>query len=246
MLKLSNIKKSFAGQELFSDLSFNINKHEKIGLVGRNGSGKTTLFKLILGEMEDDAGEIYIPKNYKLGCVSQHIKFSKKNILDEVCLGLEDADKGEIWRAKKILHGLGFSEEDFQKSPTIFSGGFQVRLNLAKLLLSSPDILLLDEPNNYLDIVAVRWLIDFLKSWKNELVLITHDRHFMDSIITHTVALHRKKAKKIKGTTTKIYDQISREEDVYEKTRVNEEKKIKQTEIFIDKFRAKARLGGMV
>jgi ATP-binding cassette, subfamily F, member 3 len=246
MIKISNLKKSFGGQELFDNMSFHINKKERIGLVGRNGHGKTTLFKLILGELEPDEGEIHIPKHYRIGCLSQHLQFSKPTILEEACLGLIESEKNQEWKAKKILHGLGFSEDDFYKSPDIFSGGFQIRLNLAKVLLSQPDLLLLDEPNNYLDIIAIRWLVEFLKSWKNELMLITHDRHFMDSITTHTIAIHRKRAIKMAGSTVKLYEQINLEEDIYEKTRLNEEKKHKQTELFIRRFRAKARLAGMV
>jgi ATP-binding cassette, subfamily F, member 3 len=246
MIKITNLKKSFGGRELFRDLNFNINKGERIGLVGRNGHGKTTLFKIILGELEPDDGEILIPKHYRIGCLSQHIKFSMPTILEEACLGLSEEEKNQEWKAKKILHGLGFNEDDFYKSPDIFSGGFQIRLNLAKVLLSAPDLLLLDEPNNYLDIVAIRWLVEFLKSWKNELMIITHDRHFMDSITTHTIAIHRKRAVKIEGSTIKLYDKIAKEEEIYEKTRLNEEKKQKQTELFIRRFRAKARLAGMV
>ncbi|MDD2523926.1 MAG: ABC-F family ATP-binding cassette domain-containing protein, partial [Endomicrobiaceae bacterium] len=147
---------------------------------------------------------------------------------------------------EKILFGLGFSKDDLLKNPLNFSGGYKIRINLAKILLSDSDMLLLDEPNNYLDIVAIRWLIKFLKSWKGELILITHDRSFMDQVITHTVAIHRYKAKKITGNTSKLYEQIDKEEEIYEKTRVNQEKRKKKTELFIRKFRAKARLAGMV
>jgi len=113
-------------------------------------------------------------------------------------------------------------------------------------LLSDANMLLLDEPNNYLDIVAIRWLIKFLQNWKGELILITHDRSFMDKVVTHTVAIHRNKAKKIEGNTQKLYAQIEKEEEIYEKTRINREKQKKKTELFIRRFRAKARLAGMV
>jgi ATP-binding cassette, subfamily F, member 3 len=246
MIRIESITKSFGGQDVFKDLSFNINKGEKIGLVGRNGNGKTTLFKMIIGEVEKDSGEIVIPKNYKIGYLQQHILFSKKTVLDEAVLGLSEDNKYETWKAEKILSGLGFSEEDLEKDPSVFSGGYQLRLNLAKVLLSEPDLLLLDEPNNYLDIVAIRWLENFLKSWQGEIMLITHDRSFMDNIITHTVCIHRQKAKKIEGTTEKLYEQIELEEEIYEKTRINEEKKRKETEMFIEKFRAKATLAKSV
>ncbi len=246
MIKIENINKNFGGQTIFKDFSFGVNKGEKIGLIGRNGHGKTTLFKMITGEIEPESGNIVVPKNYKIGYLQQHISFSQNTILEEATLGLPTDEQNNDWKAKRILSGLGFSSEDFYKNPNIFSGGFQIRLNLAKVLLSEPNLLLLDEPNNYLDIVAIRWLSNFLRSWKNEIMLITHDRNFMDGIISHTVFIHRQKAKKIEGTTEKLYEQVEQEEEIYEKTRQNEEKKRKQTEIFISKFRAKARLAGMV
>jgi ATP-binding cassette subfamily F protein 3 len=126
------------------------------------------------------------------------------------------------------------------RSPSEFSGGYQIRINLARLLVSQPDMLLLDEPNNYLDIVAIRWLEEFLRAWKGEFMLITHDRSFMDRVATHTVAIHRTKARKVEGDTEKLYAQIAQEEEIYEKTRLNEEKKRRQTELFIARFKARA------
>ena len=141
---------------------------------------------------------------------------------------------------------MGFSEEEFCKSPAEFSGGFQVRLNLAKVLLAEPHLLLLDEPTNYLDIISIRWLTRFLKRWSNELIIITHDRNFMNSITTHTVAIHRQKIKKVKGDTIKIFEQIAVEEEVYEKTRSKEEKRREETMGFINRFRASAARASLV
>ena len=115
-----------------------------------------------------------------------------------------------------------------------------MRMNLAKLLVSNPDMLMLDEPTNYLDIVAIRWLEEFLREWENEFILVTHDRSFMDRVVSHTVAIHRTKAKKVEGDTEKLYAQINQEEEIYEKTRLNEAKKRRQEEIFIERFKAKA------
>ena len=246
MIKVSNLKKSYGRQILFKDLSFNVNRGDKIGLVGRNGFGKTTLFELILGRAEQDEGIVSIPKGYRIGCLEQHIKFTKDTVLEEGCLGLPETEENAEWKVAKTLSGLGFSEGDMQKHPSIFSGGFQLRLNLTKVLVANPDLLLLDEPNNYLDIVAIRWLINFLRSWKNELMLITHDRQFMDRVTTHTMIIHRQRVRKSQGNTEKLYNQIAQEEEIYEKTRLNDQKKRDQTELFIRRFRAKARLAGMV
>lgn len=246
MIKITDLSKSFGSRILFDNLNLSINAKERVGLVGRNGHGKTTLFKIILNEMDYDSGTISIPKNYKLGYLQQHISFSKNTAVDEACLALPSGEKDEKWKAEKILSGLGFSKDDMLKNPLDLSGGYKIRINLAKVLLSDADMLMLDEPNNYLDIVAIRWLSSFLRSWKGELMLITHDRNFMDSVITHCAAIHRTKARKVEGTTQKLYEQIEKEEEIYEKTRLNIEKKRKQTEIFIRRFRAKARLAGMV
>jgi len=240
MIKISGLNKTFGGQVLFDDLSLNVNRGEKIGLVGRNGHGKTTLFQMIIGNVETNSGSITVPKGYRIGHLEQHLHFTKPTVLEECSLGLPPGEEYETWRVEKILSGLGFSEEDMERDPSEFSGGYQIRMNLAKLLVSNPDMLMLDEPNNYLDIVAIRWLEDFLKSWDGEFILITHDRSFMDSVATHTVAIHRTKAKKVEGDTDKLYNMINQEEEIYEKTRLNEAKKRRQEEIFIAKFKAKA------
>ncbi|WP_372520870.1 ABC-F family ATP-binding cassette domain-containing protein [Candidatus Ruminimicrobiellum ovillum] len=246
MITINNLSKSYGTRVLFDNLSFSVGKGEKIGLVGRNGYGKTTLLKMITGEAEYDSGEIQIPKNYKIGYLKQHLDFKYKTIIEEVASVLPKEETDNTWKAEKVLFGLGFTKEDLQKEPSVFSGGYKIRLNLAKILLSDVDMLLLDEPNNYLDIVAIRWLIKFLKTLKGELILITHDRSFMDQVVTHTVAIHRNKARKVEGNTEKLYEQIAKEEEIYEKTRINIEKRRKRTELFIRRFRAKARLAGMV
>jgi ATP-binding cassette subfamily F protein 3 len=227
---------------VFDDAGFTVNAGERIGLVGRNGSGKTTLLRMINGEERPDTGIISIPNDYVVGYLSQHLEFREDTVLKEGCLGLKPADDGrdESYKAEAVLMGLGFSIGDFSRNPLDLSGGYQVRLNLTKLLVSGPDLLLLDEPTNYLDIVSIRWLTRFLKEWKGELILVTHDREFMDGVTTHTLGIHRNKIRKIEGPTHKLYQQILVEEEVYEQTRVNDEKKRRETEQFIDRFRAQA------
>lgn len=217
-----------------------------MGLVGRNGHGKTTLLRIIAGSEAPDSGAVAAPKGYRVGYVTQHIHFSKPTIIEEACTGLPRQFIHDTWRAEKILSGLGFSKTDMDRHPADFSGGFQVRLNLAKVICSEPDLLLLDEPTNYLDIVSIRWLSGFLRQWSGEVLLITHDRSFMDGVITHTLGIHRKRVRKMSGATDKYYDQIFKEEEIHEKTRVNEAKKRKEAELFISRFRAKARLAGLV
>nr|BDT29771.1 ATP-binding cassette domain-containing protein [Bacteriovorax sp. HI3] len=239
MIQAKNLSKHFGAQELFSNVSFQLGPRERVGLVGRNGSGKSTLFKLILGELSADGGEISIPKGYRLGALEQHIHFTKPTVLEECTQVLNPEDFKEH-EAEKILFGLGFSEPDLARDPKSFSGGYQIRINLTKVLLQSPDLLLLDEPTNYLDIVSMRWLKSFLKNFPGEIMLITHDREFMDDVVTHTMGLHRQQLKKIKGDTAKFYEQILQDEEMYEKTRENLDKKRKEMEAFIERFKAKA------
>lgn len=240
MIQLSNISKSFATRELFSNVNFQLGAKQRIGLVGRNGSGKSTLFKMILGEEAWDSGEINIPKNYTIGALRQHLHFSEKTIVDEVALALGEDDKYEIYRVEKMLFGLGFTHEDLSRSPQSFSGGYQIRLNLAKLLIAQPSLLLLDEPTNYLDILSLRWLKNFLKSFDGEVMLITHDRDFMDSVTTHTMGIVRKNLFQIQGNTHKFYSQLAANDELYEKERQNQEKKRKELEDFIARNKVRA------
>ena len=246
MISVENLHKSFGGQVLFDGISFKINPKERVGLVGRNGHGKTTLFRIVIGEESADDGAVVVPKNYRLGYVRQTIEFTEDTVLKEGMRGLPEAESDHYWKVEKILAGLGFSDTDMKRHPGEFSGGYQVRLNLAKVLVSEPDMLLLDEPTNYLDIASIRWIERFLVSWPHEIVLITHDRSFMDKIATHIVGIHRKKARKIEGDTEKFYAQMAQEEEILEKTRLNVERREKEIENFITRFRAKARLANLV
>jgi ATP-binding cassette subfamily F protein 3 len=240
VIKIDQLSKSYFGRELFADVSFQMNAGERLGLVGRNGHGKTTLFRLILGQEEPDSGAITIPRNYRIGHLEQYLHFDRPTILEEAALGLPEEERHSIYKAEAILFGLGFSRHDLAKAPRQFSGGFQIRINLAKLLVSEPNLLLLDEPTNYLDITSVRWVTRFLSNFKGELILISHDRDFMDHVTTHTAVIHRQKVRKFEGNTAKAYAQIVLEDEIHKKTRANEERKRAQAEAFINRFRAQA------
>ncbi|MCG8618770.1 MAG: ATP-binding cassette domain-containing protein [Desulfobacterales bacterium] len=246
MLNIENISKGFGDQILLEETGMQINPGERVGLVGRNGHGKTTLLNIIAGIDHPDDGRVSIPSGYRIGMLSQHIRFEKPSVLEEAMRGLPEHEKDHYWKAEKILAGLGFSNEAMQRDPHEFSGGYQVRLNLAKVLVSEPDLLILDEPTNYLDITSIRWISQFLISWPREVLLVTHDRGFMDNVVTHIVGIHRRKMRKIQGDTSKYYLQVAQDEEIYEKTRQNEAKRKKEIEQFITRFRAKARLANMV
>ena len=246
MIRVENLHKSYGDLNLFEGIGFTLNPRDRLGIVGRNGHGKTTLFRMILGKEDPDSGSIIIPKNYRIGYVSQKLEFSHDTILAEAISALPEPESDHHWKAEKILAGLGFSSTDFQQYPKAFSGGFQVRLNLAKALISEPDLLLLDEPTNFLDITSIRWIEQFLQNWPHEIMLITHDRSFMDKIVTHTMGIHRLRARKIQGNTAKYYDQMAVDEEIYEKTRMKDARRRKEIEQFITRFRAKARQANLV
>ena len=240
MIQLQNISKNFASQELFDNLNLKLNSGNRAGLVGRNGSGKSTLFKIILGEEHPDNGDVIIPKNYRIGTLKQHLTFSEKTLRDEASLALSEEMQYDIYRVEKILFGLGFNAEDLEKDPLSFSGGYQIRINLAKLLVTEPNLLLLDEPTNYLDIVSLRWLKNFLRSFEGEVILITHNRDFMDSVCTHTMGIVRKNIEIVQGDTHKFYEQLASNDEHYKKQKESQDRKVKELEEFIAKNKARA------
>ncbi len=240
MISIKNMSKQYATRVLFSDVSFDVLAGERVGLVGRNGHGKTTLFRIITGEEEPDEGKVFMPNNYAIGYLGQHLAFSKPTVLEEGCQGLSPEEMGAEWKVEKILSGLGFREEDFGRNPSELSGGFRMRIALTKALVSEPNMLLLDEPTNFLDIISIRWLEKFLRSWKGELIVISHDRDLVDSVTTHIVGIHRGRVRKCRGSTGKYYAQLHKDEELHEKRRVEDEKKRKQMMVYVNTFRSKA------
>jgi ATP-binding cassette, subfamily F, member 3 len=240
MIQINNLTKSYGDRVLFQELNLKLFSGNKLGFVGRNGSGKSTLFKIILGEESYDSGEIIIPKNYRIGTLRQHLHFTHKTVRDECASVLEGDAQHDVYKVEKILFGLGFTQEDLDKDPLSFSGGYQIRMNLVKLLVTEPNLLLLDEPTNYLDIVSLRWLGAFIRAFEGEVILITHDRDFMDSVSTHTMGLRRKNVSIIKGNSVKYYAHIAQEDELYEKSKMNHDKKRAELIDFIARNKARA------
>lgn len=245
MIQLTNLSKSFGGQTLFRDVNLKVTKNQKIGFVGRNGSGKSTLFKMILGEESWDEGEISIPKNYRIGALKQHLVFTEKSVREECALVLPEDEQWNFYKIEKLLFGLGFTQEDLEKDPLSFSGGYQIRINLVKLLATEPNMLLLDEPTNYLDLPSLRWLKGFIREFDGEVILITHDRDFMDAVSTHTMGVQRKGLRLVPGDSHKYYATLALEDETYEKTKANQEKKRKELEEFVARNKARASTAAM-
>lgn len=241
MISIQNLSKSYQDRLLFNDLSFNVGRQERIGLIGRNGHGKSTLLRIITGQEVADEGEVVLPRDYRVGFLTQHLNFVQPTVLMEAALGLADDAECEIWRVEKILFGLGFDEAGMNRAPSEFSGGYQVRIKLAQALVQEPDLLILDEPTNFLDIISIRWLVRELAAWPGELLVVSHDRGFLDSFTTHTMGLHRGKLKKLQGQTQKYYDFVAGEEETYERQKEKQDRKRKKAEQFIRQFRSSAR-----
>lgn len=244
MILVQQLSKGYAGDLLLDQASFVINPGERCGLVGRNGSGKSTLLRIITGEVSADSGGIEIPKGYRLGYLRQQIQMTEPTLLEEAAMGLPEEERYMTYKAEKILFGLGFTKRDMDRHPSEFSGGFALRVHLTKVLLGDPDCLLLDEPTNYLDIVSIGWLTRFLTSWRRELLVISHDRDFMDAVTTHTLGIHRHKVRKYEGNTSAYYEGLFAEEELHERSRVKVEKKKEHAEEFIRRFGAKATKAG--
>lgn len=246
MLQVSNLEKHYGARVLFSEATLTISPGERVALFGRNGSGKSTLLKIIAGEEAPDDGDVSVPRGYIIGYLKQHLSFSQPTVLAEACLAIAGDPIAEQYKAEIILAGLGFSEAELELSPSALSGGFQIRINLAKLILSEPNMLLLDEPTNYLDIVSMRWLERYLQQWPGEMIVISHDRCFCDEVSTHSALLYRNGFRKIEGGSQKLFERISEDEELYERTRQNREKEIKHMESFINRFKAQASKASLV
>lgn len=284
MISINNIVKEFGGEELFSGITFNISKKERIGLAGQNGAGKTTLLRIISGQLKPDSGQIVSNKDLSIGYLEQEMnKSSEKTVIEEALhiyefvktkqnriknisallahrtdyeskeysklidelemlnheVSMQETDKLR-GRAEQVLKGLGFVQSDFNRSLTEFSFGWQMRVEIAKLLLMNPPLLLLDEPTNHLDIESIQWLEDYLKSYNGSIVLVSHDRTLLDNLSTRTIEINKGKAYDYKVKYTE-YIRLRQERQLQlEATYSNQQKEIKEVERFIERFRYKA------
>lgn len=284
MISVENLNIEFSATPLLEEVTFVINKKDRIALVGKNGAGKSTLLKILAGMQSPTSGIIAVPKDVAIGYLPQVMVLSDEHtVMEETELAFEhifelqtDIQRmnqeltnrtdyesesyhklierfthenerflmmgGTNYHAEieRTLTGLGFKREDFNRPTSEFSGGWRMRIELAKLLLRRPDVLLLDEPTNHLDIESIQWLENFLKSSANAVVLVSHDRAFINNVTTRTIEINCRRIYDYKVP----YDQfiVLRKERREQQLRAyeNQQKQIQDTEDFIERFRYKA------
>ena len=237
MVSINNVTVSFGGTPLLDGISFHITDGEKIGLVGKNGAGKSTIMKLIVGLEKPDSGRIEMPKEQTVGYLPQIMEHHRgKSVLDEVRDSCPQAGPGE---AEKILVGLGFLQEELSRPTETFSQGWNMRIELARILLSKPSLLLLDEPTNHLDIESIEWFEDYLKAYKGAVLVVSHDRRFLDNVTSRTVEVLLGHIYDYKVPFSQ-YEEL-RKERMAQQTAAyeNQQKMIAKTEEFIRTFRYK-------
>ena len=186
LLQVNNLEKEYGGKTIFSGLSFSIFAKQKIGVIGRNGAGKSTLFKIILGQETADKGEIILGSDTTIGSIEQENNF----LSGELALDyLKRKSKKEDWQCQKVASHFKFTDEQLKKPVTKLSGGWQMRLKLSAMLLLEPNLFLLDEPTNYLDLGTILLLEDFLKNYRGAFLIISHDREFLKNTCRETIEI---------------------------------------------------------
>ena len=246
MLTVSQVSKSFAGRLLFQDVSLQVNRGDRIGLVGPNGAGKSTLFTLILDEASPDSGKVSLEKNATLGYLPQEIAAAGAESVLELACGkshqaLEDEHDWEIEpKAKRILAGLAFRESDFDRPARALSGGWIMRAHLARLLVMEPDLLLLDEPTNHLDLESLVWFQEYLQNYPGAILMISHDREFLNALVGSIVEIAQSKLLRYRGNWDSYLEQKAAREEQQLSAYKNQQKEIASLQQFADRFRAKA------
>ena len=270
MLSFNNLELVLGGKTLFDDVSLTIHHHQKVGLVGANGTGKTSLFKIIKKEIEVDQSTVSFPSDLRISYLAQEVKGTDEIALDYVLSGdsnLIDIQKkiekaeidenyeilGELYevyssldgysaksKAEQLMVGLGFKSDDFDKPLKDFSGGWRVRLNLAKTLMQPSDLKLLDEPTNHLDLDAILWLSNWIKSFKGAMILISHDRDFLDDCVSYVAHLYQQSIELYSGNYSQFEILRAAKMAEIQSNFIKQQKEVAHMQSFINRFKAKA------
>lgn len=242
MLSVSNVSKTYAGRTLFSQVSFHINRGEKIGLIGPNGAGKSTLFSLLLRDAEPDEGKVMMERGITFGFLPQEsAPIDDVTVLELATGHVDEHHRWEVEpKAKRILSGLAFRESDFERNARTLSGGWVMRAHLARLLVQEPDLLLLDEPTNHLDLESLIWFQDYLLGYPGAILMISHDREFLNSLCDSILEVAHSKITRYTGN----YDDYLREKtarmEQMQGAYDNQQRELAKMQAWVDKFKAKA------
>ena len=270
MLSFTNLALRRGVLLLFEQVTFTIHQGRKIGLIGANGTGKTSLFQLITGELEADTGSLDFPAHMRIAYMAQEVAATSQSAVDYILAGdtllakinaqIESVELEEKYhqladlheqldsidgysaraRAEQLMVGLGFGHDDFDKPVDRFSGGWRIRLNLARTLMKPSDLLLLDEPTNHLDLDAILWLANWIKHYHGALLLISHDREFLDECVEDIAYLHNKTIELFKGNYSQFETVKAARLAEQQSNYLKQQREIKHMQDFVRRFRAKA------
>ena len=245
MLTIDHISMEFSSKPVLDDITFLINRKERIALVGKNGAGKSTLLRLIAGEYEPTSGRISKESNMTIGYLPQvMLHVDGKTLREEVLSIYAGNDESEqarfVAEMDRTIIGLGFERRDFDRPCSEFSGGWRMRIELAKILLQHPDLLLLDEPTNHLDIESIQWLEEFLKTSPSAVLLVSHDRAFLDNVCTRTIEITLGRIYDYDVNYSRFVELRKERHEQQVRAYQNQQKMIQDTEAFIERFRYKA------
>ena len=241
MLTVAGLSKSFGGRELFDDVSLNIMAGDRIAITGPNGAGKSTLIKIILGKEEPDGGSVSFIRGTRVGYLPQESEPAGNETVMEVAVPHEHEHDGQfIAKVKQILASLGFKQSDHDRPAKEMSGGWIMRAHLARLLAEEPDLLMLDEPTNHLDLETLIWFQDYLKYYPGAILMISHDREFLNNLCTHIAELRSSKIMRYTGNYDEYLVQRAAMEATLIATAKSQQREIDRLQLFADRFGAKA------
>ena len=241
MLTVDHVSMEFSSRPVLDDITFLINRKERIALVGKNGAGKTTLLRLIAGEYQPTSGRISRETDMTIGYLPQVMLFQDDRTLREEVMTVPHEDEARfIAEMDRTIIGLGFERKDFDRPCSEFSGGWRMRIELAKILLRHPDLLLLDEPTNHLDIESIQWLEDFLKTSPSAVLMVSHDRAFIDNICPRTIEITLGRIYDYNVNYSRFVELRKERHEQQVRAYLNQQKMIADTEEFIERFRYKA------